>query len=96
MRCHILTLLLHKDAIELTEYHHKGSIFQHFDHIFPGGIRIIFDSITYYLLHYWEFYLSREDVKPIPQGHQLVDPADDIDLRGVPQLVNPVRRASPF
>jgi hypothetical protein len=34
MRCHILTLLLHKDAIELTEYHHKGSIFQHFDHIF--------------------------------------------------------------
>ena len=94
MRCHILTLLLHKDAIELTEYHHKGSIFQHFDHIFPCGIRIIFDSITYYLLHYW--YLSREDVKPILQGHQLVDPADDIDLRGVPQLVNPVRRASCF
>jgi hypothetical protein len=41
----------------------------------------------YYLLHYWEFYLSREDVKPIPQGHPLIDLADDIDLRGVPQLV---------
>jgi hypothetical protein len=38
------------------------------------------------LLYYWEFYLFREDVKPIPQGHQLIDAADDIDLRGVPQL----------
>src|SRR4030042_1410327 len=51
---------------------------------FPCGIRIIFDSITYYLLHYWEFYLSREDVKSIPQGHHLVNPADDIDLRVAP------------
>jgi len=39
---------------------------------FPCGIRIIFDSITYYLLHYWEFYLSREDVKPLPQGHSWI------------------------
>ena len=78
--------MLHKDAIELTEYHHKRSVFQHFDDLFPCGIRIIFDSITYYLLYYWEFYLFREDVKPIPQGHQLIDAADDIDLRGVPQL----------
>jgi hypothetical protein len=44
----------------------------------------MFDSITYYLLHYWEFYLSREDVKPIPQGHHLINPADDIDLRVAP------------
>jgi hypothetical protein len=28
------TPLLHRDAIELTEYHHKRSIFQHFDHLF--------------------------------------------------------------
>jgi hypothetical protein len=33
------------------------------------------------LLHYWELYLSREDVKPIQQGHHLINPADDIDLR---------------
>ena len=39
---------------------------------FPCGIRIIFDSITYYLLHYWEFYLSREDVRPIPQGQLIL------------------------
>ena len=38
-----------------------------FEDNFPCGIRIIFDSITYYLLHYWEFYLSREDVKPLPK-----------------------------
>jgi hypothetical protein len=28
------TPLLHKDAIEVTEYHRKRSVFQHFDHIF--------------------------------------------------------------
>ena len=54
---------------------------------FPSGIRIIFDSITYYLLHYWEFYLSREDVRPIPQGHHLFDPGDDIDLTAIPLWV---------
>jgi hypothetical protein len=58
--------------------------FQHLDDLFPCGTRIVFDSITYYLLHYWEFYLSREDVKPIPQGHHLVNPGDGIDLRVVP------------
>jgi hypothetical protein len=68
---------LHKDSVELTGYYH-------IDDLFPCGIRIIFDSITYYLLHYWEFYLSREDVKPIPQGEHLVNPADDIDLRAAP------------
>jgi hypothetical protein len=25
----LFTLLLHKDAIELAEYHHKKSVFQH-------------------------------------------------------------------
>lgn len=74
----MLTLLLHKDSVELTGYYHKK------DDLFPCGIRIMFDSITYYLLHYWEFYLSREDVKPIPQGHHLMNPADDIDLRVAP------------
>jgi len=74
-------------VIELTEYHHKRSVFQDFGHLFRCGVRIIFDSITYCLLNYWEFYLPSEDVKPIPRGHQLIDPADDIDLRGVPQLV---------
>ena len=54
---------------------------------FPCGIRIIFDSITYYLLRYWEFYLSREDVRPIPQGHHLFDPGDDIDLTAIPLWV---------
>ena len=54
---------------------------------FPCGIRIIFHSITYYLLHYWEFYLSREDVRPIPQGHHLFDPGDDIDLTAIPLWV---------
>jgi len=54
---------------------------------FPCGIRIIFDSITYYLLHYWEFYLSREDVKPLPQGHSWIDPGDDIDLTAIPLWV---------
>jgi hypothetical protein len=47
--------LLHKDAIELTEYHHKRSVFS-----------ILVNS---------------------SKGHQLIDPADDIDLRGIPQLV---------
>jgi hypothetical protein len=47
--------LLHKDAIELTGYHHKGRFF---------SILVISSK-----------------------GHQLIDPADDIDLRGVPQLV---------
>ena len=28
------TLLLHKDAIELTEYYHKRSVLQHFGHLF--------------------------------------------------------------
>ena len=81
------TPLLHEDAIELTEYHHKRWVFQHFGHLFPCGIRIIFDSITYYLLHYWEFYLSREDVRPIPQGHHLFDPGDDIGLTAIPLWV---------
>jgi len=54
---------------------------------FPCGIRIIFDSIMYYLLHYWEFYLSREDVKPLPQGHSWIDPGDDIDLTAIPLWV---------
>jgi len=54
---------------------------------FPCGIKIIFDSITYYLLHYWEFYLSREDVKPLPQGHPWIDPGDDIDLTAIPLWV---------
>jgi hypothetical protein len=54
---------------------------------FPCGIRIIFHSITYYLLHYWEFYLSREDARPIPQGHHLFDPGDDIDLTAIPLWV---------
>jgi hypothetical protein len=54
---------------------------------FPCGIRIIFDSITYYLLHYWEFYLSREDVKPLPQGHSWIDPGDDIGLTAIPLWV---------
>jgi len=31
------TPLLHKDAIEVTEYHHKRSVFQHFDHLFCGS-----------------------------------------------------------
>jgi hypothetical protein len=30
----MFTLLLHKDAIELTEYHHKSWVFQHFGHLF--------------------------------------------------------------
>jgi hypothetical protein len=29
-----LTLLLHKDTIELTEYYHKRSVLQHFGHLF--------------------------------------------------------------
>ena len=29
-----LTPLLHKDALDLTEYHHKRSVFQHFGHLF--------------------------------------------------------------
>jgi hypothetical protein len=45
----VFTLLLHKDAIELTEYHHKRRFF---------SILLIFSK-----------------------AHQLVDPADDIDLR---------------
>jgi hypothetical protein len=60
------------------------SRFAAFDDLFPCGIRIILDSIRYYLFHYWEFYLSREDVRPIPQGHNLINPADDINLEVVP------------
>jgi len=93
---------LHKDAVESTAYPHKKAISTFLppaqapprkglmarrEDNFPCGIRIIFHSITYYLLHYWEFYLSREDVRPIPQGHHLFDPGDDIGLTAIPLWV---------
>jgi len=74
---------LHKDVVESTACPHQKAVSTFLppaqappqreglmarrENNFPCGIRIIFDSITYYLLHYWEFYLSREDVKPLPK-----------------------------
>jgi len=88
----LFTPLLHKDVVESTVCPHQKAVSTFLpparrEDNFPCGIRIIFDSITYYLLHYWEFYLSREDVKPLPQGHSWIDPGDDIDLTTIPLWV---------
>ena len=78
------TLLLHKDSVELIGYYHKKSVPSILMISSPVEQELYSIASRIVLLHHWEFYLSSEDVKPIPRGNHLINPADVTGLRVFP------------